>query len=119
MPHGGPHYKIYGTNEPYTGLTVEIGGTLYSTEGGTLEGFSMQLIPTNGEVNTLDSETNLNNQTMGIGGQSGVNPNQDQQNQLMGIGGQSGVNPNQDQQNQLMSGPGVNPNQDLQDTTAY
>ena len=37
-------YKVYGTNEPYTGMTVEIGGHLYSTMGGALEGDSYQLI---------------------------------------------------------------------------
>jgi hypothetical protein len=37
-------YKIYGTNEPYNGLTVEVGGFLYSTMGGALEGDSYQLM---------------------------------------------------------------------------
>ena len=37
-------YKIYGTNEPYNGLTVEIGGYMYSTMGGALEGDSYQLL---------------------------------------------------------------------------
>ena len=32
-------YKVYGTNEPYSGLTVELGGLQYSTVGGALEGF--------------------------------------------------------------------------------
>ena len=43
--NGGARYKIYGTNEPYNGLTVEVGGYLYSTKGGALEGFSHQLVP--------------------------------------------------------------------------
>ena len=37
-------YKVYGTNEPYNGMTVEVGGFLYSTVGGALEGDSMQLV---------------------------------------------------------------------------
>ena len=36
-------YKVYGTNEPYSGLTVEVGGFLYTTVGGALEGNSLQL----------------------------------------------------------------------------
>jgi len=39
-------YKVYGTNEEYVGLTVEIGGFQYSTRGGALEGDSMQLVAT-------------------------------------------------------------------------
>ena len=57
-------YKVYGTNEPYNGLTVEVGGFLYSTVGGALEGDSMQLtaniqpaqpqpIPPNGNGNNV------------------------------------------------------------------
>ena len=51
-PQGGqsgvptPTYKVYGTNELYTGMTVEVGGFLYSTVGGALEGDSMQLVST-------------------------------------------------------------------------
>ena len=48
MPHTPGHntaqYKIYGTDEPYSGMTVEIGGFMYSTVGGALEGNSMQLV---------------------------------------------------------------------------
>ena len=48
MPHTPGHtsapYKVYGTNEPYNGMTVEIGGFMYSTVGGALEGDSMQLV---------------------------------------------------------------------------
>ena len=39
--------KVYGTNEPYTGLTVEIGGYHYKTDEGTLQGDSLQLVPIN------------------------------------------------------------------------
>ena len=41
-------YKVYGTNEPYSGITVEVGGFLYSTVGGALEGDSMQLVSMDG-----------------------------------------------------------------------
>ena len=110
-------YKVYGTNEPYNGLTVEVGGFLYTTVGGALEGDSLQLTA-NVQPRPTPPPNQNGNQTLGGAGLT-TNPNQQQQNQLMGIGGQAGVNPNQDQQNQLMSGPGVNPNQDLQDTIAY
>ena len=86
MPHepghinGNAPYKVYGTNEPYSGLTVEIGGYLYTTKGGAFEGDSLQLIA-NPQVQQQ--------------------PQQDQQNQLMGagLGGQAGINPNQDMDN--------------------
>ena len=35
--------KVYGTDEPYSGKTVNIGGHLYTTRGGALEGDSLQL----------------------------------------------------------------------------
>ena len=86
MPHepghinGNAPYKVYGTNEPYSGLTVEIGGYFYTTKGGAFEGDSLQLIA-NPQVQQQ--------------------PQQDQQNQLMGagLGGQAGINPNQDMDN--------------------
>ena len=126
MPHepghvnGNAPYKIYGTNEPYDGLTVEIGGYLYTTKGGAYEGDSLQLIANpQAQQQPRRNGNQQQNQLMGGAGLT-TNPNQQQQDQLMGIGGQAGVNPNQDQQNQLMtSAPGVNPNQDLQDTIAY
>ena len=37
-------YKVYGTNEVYNGEVVEIGGSLYTTKGGALEGDSLQVI---------------------------------------------------------------------------
>ncbi len=58
MPHTPGHtnntsYVIYGTDEPYSGLTVEVGGYMYTTVGGALEGHSVQLISRNGN-NTTD-----------------------------------------------------------------
>ena len=49
---GTSRYRVYGTNEPYSGRTVEIGGYMYSTVGGALEGDSLQLIPLGSDVNT-------------------------------------------------------------------
>ena len=37
-------YRIYGTNEPYRGMVVEVGGYLYTTVGGALESNSYQLV---------------------------------------------------------------------------
>ena len=125
MPHTPGHtsapYKVYGTNEPYNGMTVEIGGFMYSTVGGALEGDSMQLVA-NPQPNPVpDLPPNGTTRTRRNAGQviPPNNTNQNQQNQLMGGGiGPGGVNPNQDQQNQLMGGgrggqAGVNPNQDM------
>ena len=49
-------YKVYGTDEPYSGLTVEIGGYLYSTKGGAYEGSSKQLVA----VGVMENEPQLN-----------------------------------------------------------
>ena len=57
MPHEPGHtnkntietYKVYGTDEPYNGLVVELDGFLYATEGGALEGvpFGQQVVLVN------------------------------------------------------------------------
>tara|TARA_Y100001972_G_C7526398_1_gene265387 strand:- start:198 stop:593 length:396 start_codon:yes stop_codon:yes gene_type:complete len=94
-------YKVYGTNEPYNGMTVEVGGFLYSTVGGALEGDSMQLVA-NPQPTPPPPPNQNGNQTLGGAGLT-TNPNQQQQNQLMGGAGLAG-NPNQMQQNQLMGG---------------
>ena len=52
--------KVYGTNEPYTGLTVEIGGYHYTTDGGTLQGDSLQLVPMNGVSTQQQNQTTTN-----------------------------------------------------------
>jgi hypothetical protein len=57
-------YKVYGTNENYSGMTVEVGGFLYSTMGGALEGDSMQLVATAGSnpnMNTNQIPSTQNN----------------------------------------------------------
>ena len=38
-------YTIFGTGEPYSGMVVEVGGQLYTTIGGALEGYSYQVYP--------------------------------------------------------------------------
>ena len=81
MPHEPGHtngnnapYKIYGTDEPYNGMTVELGGKLYSTVGGTLEGDSMLLVanttPPRMDRQILTSENQMapDTQTGGGGG---------------------------------------------------
>ena len=55
-------YKVYGTNEPYSGMTVEVGGYLYSTVGGALEGNSMQLIATVGSNSNVNTNQMSNTQ---------------------------------------------------------
>ena len=51
MPHepghtngNGAQYKIYGTNQPYSGRVVQIGNRFFTTEGGVLEGNSKELV---------------------------------------------------------------------------
>ena len=43
MPHGGPHYKIPGTDTEYSGKVVIIAGDPFTTNGQTLEGNSQKL----------------------------------------------------------------------------
>tara|TARA_B100001094_G_C17766056_1_gene592718 strand:+ start:45 stop:572 length:528 start_codon:yes stop_codon:yes gene_type:complete len=58
---GGTTYRVYGTGESYSGLVLEIGGYMYTTEGGALEGDSLQLeIVSNGINNNLDTSPNSN-----------------------------------------------------------
>ena len=41
----GAQYKIYGTNQPYTGRVVQIGNRMFTTEGGgALEGILKLLL---------------------------------------------------------------------------
>ena len=55
FPNGGAlsdvgyNYIIYGTNQPYSGRVVEVGGQLYTTVGGAYEGFSFQVYPAGGQ----------------------------------------------------------------------
>jgi len=51
------NYKVYGTNEPYSGNVVNINGDLFTTKGGTLEGDSKQV------VKDTDTQVNPTNQT--------------------------------------------------------
>ena len=37
-------YKIYGTNQSYSGMVVGLGSRLYTTVGGALEGDSKEVI---------------------------------------------------------------------------
>ena len=67
MPHEPGHnveqnatYKVYGTNEDYSGLVVMVGGHPYSTVGGAYEGFSVQLYSPTDSVNTTPNQTNTN-----------------------------------------------------------
>ena len=51
------NYKIYGTNQPYTGNVVNINGDLYTTIGGTLEGDSKHVVLAN-ETSERENLTN-------------------------------------------------------------
>ena len=62
MPHEPGHngnetlYKVYGTDEPYSGRMVEIAGFMYSTVGGALEGNSYQLIPMENNISQTQTQ---------------------------------------------------------------
>jgi len=53
-------YKIVGTNEPYSGLTVKIGGFEYTTVGGGVEGDRQQVVSM-GNGNTLQTQAQNDN----------------------------------------------------------
>ena len=135
-------YKIYGTGEMYSGLTVDVGGYMYTTEGGALEGDSVQLVATAGSnpnMNTNQIPNTQNNNPVtrtfvsrvtyyrqdGIPVPVGSNLHQHQDGTIM-LGHDPNnmgaivtrQNPNAGNQNQLMGGGigpgGVNPNQDQQ-----
>ena len=43
MPHGGPHYKIAGTDIEYNGIVIMIAGEPCTTTSGTIEGNNQRL----------------------------------------------------------------------------
>tara|TARA_R100000008_G_C3567005_1_gene159691 strand:+ start:198 stop:803 length:606 start_codon:yes stop_codon:yes gene_type:complete len=69
-------YKIYGTNQPYTGKVVTLGNRLYTTIGGTLEGNSHEVVLASegGNQNTeetLPTMNALNQPTVGSSNATG------------------------------------------------
>tara|TARA_R100000315_G_C5187200_1_gene108968 strand:+ start:103 stop:678 length:576 start_codon:yes stop_codon:yes gene_type:complete len=57
------NYKIYGTNEPYSGMVVNIGNKLFTTTGGALEGNSYEVVEvttTGGNQNTEEALPTMN-----------------------------------------------------------
>ena len=56
-------YKIYGTNQPYSGRVVNIGNKIYTTQGGTLEGNSHEVVldGAGGNQNTDENLPTMNN----------------------------------------------------------
>ena len=67
-----PNYKIYGTNQPYSGKVLNLGNRLYTTEGGALEGTSKEVVLSGGgntnpeeslpTMNPMSQQTNATNQ---------------------------------------------------------
>ena len=101
--NGTGNYIIVGTNQPYSGKVVNVGGKLFTTKGGTFEGNSQEVHSLNGHQ-TLptveDVVTNLNrtnnartpnvnlngNQMMMNGNGNGVNGNGVNRNGVNGNG---------------------------------
>ena len=59
MPHGGPHYKIVGTSEPYDGMVVKIGQDFYTSAGGGIEGNRQRVEVVEGSDNTLTNDRDI------------------------------------------------------------
>ena len=103
MAHKAGHkkvqqYKIYGLNQLYNGPVVKIGKEIYSTKGGTLEGFSQRLVPVSGDINVpMDEPTRPT-----MGGPTGTNAQEMGEFGNMGAGG--GISPNIGNQGGGMSG---------------
>ena len=91
-PNTSATYKIYGTNELYSGRTVEIGGQLYTTVGGALEGDSYQIIANTPTINTPAGQSRFSGNAE-IGGGTGnttpAGPRNNRMNQGGGTGGSS------------------------------
>tara|TARA_R100000995_G_scaffold1380_1_gene933 strand:+ start:99 stop:596 length:498 start_codon:yes stop_codon:yes gene_type:complete len=64
-----PTYRIYGTNEPYSGMVVEVAGFLYTTLGGALEG-----VPYGQQVVAVGESPNDELQNTPLAGQNIVVP---------------------------------------------
>ena len=60
MPHGGPHYKIVGTDTEYVGKVIMIAGEPFSTTGQTLEGNSQRLELMDGSTSMNQTQNNTN-----------------------------------------------------------
>ena len=78
MATGNTLYKVYGTNEPYTGKVVNISGDMYSTVGGALEGTSLQLVST--QINS-DSDSVVEDTIDIISEEQNTNGNMNNMNQ--------------------------------------
>jgi len=59
-------YKVYGTNGIYNGEVVEIGGSLYTTKGGALEGDSLQVIADASSVRDVVNTVNNRESTSAL-----------------------------------------------------
>ena len=49
-------YKVYGTNQPYTGRVLQIGNRMYTTSGGALEGHSKVVVANTSDANSAGGE---------------------------------------------------------------
>ena len=62
MPHTEEHkYILFGTNTPYVGKVVEIGGELFTTNGGGFEGGSQKITEIGGNSNSTTNTMNTLN----------------------------------------------------------
>tara|TARA_R100001443_G_scaffold73036_1_gene81019 strand:- start:443 stop:991 length:549 start_codon:yes stop_codon:yes gene_type:complete len=62
MPHTEEHkYILFGTTTPYAGKVVEIGGELFTTNGGGFEGGSQKITEIGGKSNSTNNTMNTLN----------------------------------------------------------
>ena len=62
MPHTPEHkYTIYGTNQNYTGKVVDMGGELFTTQGGAYEGSSQKIVVVGSDSAELATTTQGDN----------------------------------------------------------
>jgi hypothetical protein len=66
-------YKIYGTNQSYSGKVIKLGNKLYSTVGGALEGDSKEVIETQAGTGNSGNQLAVMNSTQ-TAAQSTDNP---------------------------------------------
>ena len=90
------NYRIMGTSTPYSGMTVEINNELYTTNSGTLQWDSQQLVA----IGSISTESNTDNQQLlsttpsqGMGTpNTGNNRNSDNQRARRSSGTRENVN---------------------------
>ena len=105
-------YIIYGTNQPYQGRVVEVGGQLYTTQGGALEGYSFQVMPRGGQNDPIPDI--IGQDQTGIRPRPRPNDNSLSPFPFDGSSGTAQITPGGNQMTPII--PGKNPDDPMVDT---